>query len=328
MNKIPIFPNGYIIEEFISKGSFSEVWKGKEKNNNYLVAIKIISKNILINELENLKLKNEININKLLNNQFIIPFFDYKNNFLYHYIIMEYIENGTLNNKIKNNILNNNKIFHYFSQICFALKYLHETMNIIHHDLKLNNILIDNENNIRLIDFGFSIKLINSNEMIYSKSGSTNYISPEIFQNLPHSKSVDIWSLGIILFKLISGFYPFKNNNFNEEIKFPNNLSPLLIDLINKLLEKNYLNKININQIFFHPWFLQYNLIEFSFNIGAFSLINQKIKDYINENSLKKSNSTNSLFDPINFSPSKKSLIDSGRFKTSPKFNNLHNNNC
>ena len=128
---------------------------------------------------------------------------------------MEYIEGGTLSQYLKKNNFNftENQVSNIMYQIASGVKYLH-SYGIVHRDLKPDNIMITQPNDsgiIKIMDFGLS-KIISSQEKMVDGFGTLSYVAPEVLTRSPYNKEVDIWSLGIILFYILSGHLPFKGN--------------------------------------------------------------------------------------------------------------------
>jgi NIMA (never in mitosis gene a)-related kinase len=133
---------------------------------------------------------------------------------------MEYAEKGDMKNFIKNHtskevdFVEENKVWQWLSQIVSAVKYLHNK-NIIHRDIKLENLFVTSENSIKLGDFGISKKLENSMDMANSGVGTPFYLSPEICQGLSYSFKTDIWMLGCVLYEICTLNKPFKSDSIN-----------------------------------------------------------------------------------------------------------------
>ena len=138
------------------------------------------------------------------------------------FIVTEYIEGGTLFENLKKNN------YHFtekhaakiMKQIAEGIKYLHQ-YGIIHRDLKPENISITRQNNfdeIKIMDFGLS-KILASTEKMVSYSGTLKYMAPEILSGKPHNKEIDIWSMGVILYNLLTGCFPFYSKDENEFAK-------------------------------------------------------------------------------------------------------------
>jgi len=196
----------YNIKREIGRGSCSIVYEIEHDNKKY--AMKKVN---LASITQNQKkyILSELRIISEHNSPYLIKFY---NSFVQDdnlCIVMEYCEKGTLYNIVKNNQLDNKTIWKYFSGVCGAVEYLHKH-NIIHRDIKATNILIDNYNNIKLIDFGIS-KILN-NYLKFTKSfvGTPECMSPELLKNIFYDYKVDIWALGIILYFMTHKKTPFE----------------------------------------------------------------------------------------------------------------------
>ena len=129
-------------------------------------------------------------------------------------IAMEYICAGDLLNFIKKRTkLSEQTAKFIFKQIILAIQFIH-SKKIIHRDIKLDNILIDLDNKIKLCDFGVS-KFLNSTKL-FDQCGTPAYIAPEILRNEGYDFSVDVWSAGVVLYAMLSGNVPFKGKNVQE----------------------------------------------------------------------------------------------------------------
>lgn len=175
---------------------------------------------------------------------------------------MEYISCGDLLSFVRKRSKLSERISKYiFRQIIDALQYIH-SKNIVHRDIKLDNILIDLNNNIKLCDFGVS-KQIKSNERVYDQCGTPAYIAPEILKNDGFQGfSADIWSAGIVLYAMSQGKVPFFAKDVQDLYLMivKDKYSPLedvsseLEDLMSKLLIKDPSKRITIEGILNHPW--------------------------------------------------------------------------
>ncbi|OAQ34339.1 Pkinase-domain-containing protein [Linnemannia elongata AG-77] len=152
----------------------------------------------------------------------------------------------------------------WFRQICLAIQYCH-SRKIVHRDLKLENILLDSQNNIKLIDFGFT-RECESKKLLESYCGSAAYTAPEIIVGKKYSgPEADIWSLGVILYTLLAGYLPFDDDNetvvqdkiVDLDYEMPNELfCKDAQDLIQSILREDPKERFTIEQILAHSWWM------------------------------------------------------------------------
>ena len=150
-----------------------------------------------------------------------------------------------------------------------SIQYIH-SKNIIHRDIKPENFLISDFNGkprIKLIDFGFSVLLKNPNEKFYDSVGSLPYISPEMILNKGYDYKTDIFSVGVVLYNIITGEQPFYGNDsdeiidniFNFKQTYPEHvIDRRIIDFVDNLLEKNPEKRISADQAIIHKWITDY----------------------------------------------------------------------
>lgn len=274
--------DNYIIKLQLGKGSFGNVYLGVNKLTKREYVLKLINTTDI--QEENKKPQDsfiEYEIQKKFNNsERVVKVYDSfleKTNFI---IVMEYCNGGNLHEYIRmNQNLSLEKILNIFSQIALGIKEIHDK-NIIHRDIKTMNIFIKKpEFSVKIGDFG-SAKLMGYKCFANTIIGTPYYLSPEICEEKPYTLKSDIWCLGIILFELITGTYPFKSQNFSNlkmkivkdnvlSVSDENLISKLsfninssknkeaynkdhckkLIDLLNLLLKKNPNSRPNINAI-------------------------------------------------------------------------------
>ena len=132
-------------------------------------------------------------------------------------LVMELCEHGDLfqlilNKKLSNTKFTESEVKNYLYEICQGLDYLHKH-KIIHRDLKSMNIFLTKDNHIKIGDFGVSKKLINNNIFAYTFIGTPYYLSPEMCRNKAYDEKTDMWSLGCILYELITFKKPFESTS-------------------------------------------------------------------------------------------------------------------
>ena len=259
----------YKYGRLLGKGAFGKVNLSLHTLTGRLVAIKSINKSKLTNERQKQKIKIETGIMKSLSNSNnVVKFFETYETKKHICIVMEYICAGDLLSYIKKRSKLTEPVSKFiFKQIILALQYIH-SHNIVHRDIKLDNILIDLDNNIKICDFGVS-KIIKKGDIMVEQCGTPAYIAPEILKNRGYEGfAVDIWSAGVVLYAMLSGTVPFKGGDIKElhELiingKFNpiKNISKEATSLINKLLEVDPKNRITVDEILTHPWIMDLNM--------------------------------------------------------------------
>ena len=283
----------YQIIRKIGEGSYGSVFLAINSLTKQNVAIKKINK-IKENEIDELEIKNEIDILRNLDHPNIVKIIEFYTTEKAYYLITDYCPSGELYNQITNSY-NEYQLAVLFYQIFSGLYYLH-TNNIIHRDLKLENILIneiekDNKTNlkyfwIKIIDFGTS-KIFSKHKKEKSIVGSSYYIAPEVL-NQSYNEKCDTWSVGVILYMLISGKAPFdgkddfeiieniKKGIYDDENKRLLNSSEEVQDLVHKLLEINIKKRLSAHEALQHPWFYKFNGKSLYSNISI-----DEIKQYL-----------------------------------------------
>ena len=288
-----------VIEDIFPKqlgsGSFGRVYLVSHNDSKKLFALKVIDKRKLMVSYGKLDIiYNEINIHSKLAHENIIKLYNVNEDNENINIILEYAENGNLFELISKEKtgLEESKAFDYFIQVVNAVYYLHSN-NIIHRDIKPENILIGNDNKIKLCDFGWAKELTLENRSTFC--GTVEYMAPEIVGSENYDYSVDIWSLGILLYELLFGHSPFKANNTKNvilnikthELTYDENnkkISNSCKDLIQKLLVSNPQKRLKIKDILEHP-FVKKHSKKFSYKKKLSSVINEEeIKKNFNEN--------------------------------------------
>ena len=255
----------YEMLDDLGEGIFGSVKLGVEKKTKERVAIKIIKKKkAKPSDIE--LVRTEIDIMKLCHHPNVVHLLDHFENAEYIFIVMEYIRGGRLTDYMKE------KKFHFTEkrvaeiiyEIALGVKYLHK-YGIIHRDLKPDNIMLTEANDkghIKIMDFGLS-KILGKKEKTSDGFGTLTFVSPEVLIRKPYNKEIDIWSIGVILYLMLSGDLPFDDEEDDEqkiaksivfnEVEFPpkkfGNKSKEVIELIKKCLTKEPKDRIKIDDI-------------------------------------------------------------------------------
>ena len=256
----------YIKGRLLGKGGFAKCYELINQENQHSSAAKIISKKSLLKSRAKQKLISEIKRHKSLHHQNIVAFEHYFEDSENIYLLIEICLNQTLNELLKRRKkLTELEVQCYCIQIIKALKYL-QSHRVIHRDLKLGNLFLSENMELKVGDFGLATKLEFDGERKRTVCGTPNYIAPEILEGKTgHSFEVDVWSLGVIMYTLIIGKPPFETNNVKETYKriklgnysFPENalISEPAKDLIQSILVLEPQRRPKLDEILSHNFF-------------------------------------------------------------------------
>ena len=256
----------YVKGRILGKGGFAKCYEFINQENQHSSAAKIIPKKSLVKSRAKQKLISEIKIHKSLHHQNIVAFEHYFEDSENVYLLIEICLNQTLNELLKRRKkLTELEVQCYAIQIIKALKYL-QSHRVIHRDLKLGNLFISENMELKVGDFGLATKLEFDGERKRTVCGTPNYIAPEILEGKTgHSFEVDVWSLGVIMYTLIIGKPPFETNNVKETYKriksgnysIPENavISEPAKDLIQSILVLEPQRRPKLDEILSHNFF-------------------------------------------------------------------------
>ena len=278
----------YSIKGTIGKGSFSKVKLGINKITGEKVAIKIIDKKKIKLNSDRERVQRELNIIKKLNHINIVKIMHIKEDMNNIYIIMEYIENNLFFYLINNKCLSEQESSFYFFQLISVIDYIH-SQGIVHRDLKPENILITPKGLLKIIDFGLSNYFSKEGKLLSTSCGSPSYTAPEVLLgNKYNGFAVDIWTIGIILYVMLCGNFPFEAKDDNNtlfkkiikcKVEYPKFISKCAKNLLEKILTSNPENRITIDKIKEHQFY-----------INGKNIFYQKFPEYIGKieiNSIK-----------------------------------------
>ncbi|GAA5928413.1 hypothetical protein JCM10213_005729 [Rhodosporidiobolus nylandii] len=254
--------------ELLGEGGFARVYLCTEPDGISYKALKVIDKQQLKSTKTKSKLFAEIKIHQAMQHPNIIAFehcFEDDGNV---YMQLELCSNGSLLDLLRaRRRYSEPEARFYLTQLCGACDYMHAN-SVIHRDLKLGNLMLDENMDLRVGDFGLAALVKFKGERKKTICGTPNYIAPEILfdQKAGHSFEVDIWSIGVILYTLLIGRPPFQTKdvkNIYRKIRdnaytFPSDhsLSPEAIDLISWILRPIPTERPTLGDILAHPWFV------------------------------------------------------------------------
>lgn len=255
----------YIIGKRIGQGAYAVVRAGVDTQSNHKVAIKIYDKLNLLDQQRRKGVRREIKILERMRHENIIRLYEAFDNRKNVYLVMENVSGGSLHSLLKsrpNRQLKDSEAKKLFWQIASGIKYWH-SKNITHRDIKLENVLLDEtKEKVKLIDFGFSTWIPNDKK-IKIFCGTPSYMAPEIVSKQEFwGPPADIWALGVLLYALLCGKFPFKGKSDNElynkikncDFEIPDHVSYAARCLIEKMITVNPEDRITASEICKDPW--------------------------------------------------------------------------
>lgn len=270
------FREMYNVLKKIGQGANASVWLCEHRFTGVLYAVKILEN---LNEKPKnhsvvTTYKEELDIHKsLATSQHIVKLFE-----AYHegdrlLIVMEYMEGGTLTDHLmkKRTGYTEDKARSVIYDLLCAIKSLHDR-NIVHRDIKLDNILVAKDGSVKVCDFGFS-QVRKKGEGLLGRCGTPTYMAPEVVQRFPCDESSDMWSIGVCSYLLMGGYPPYYTSTrsmkrlFHKivytQFKFHDHeweaISSSAKDFISSLLIKNPRKRLTVNEALEHPWITGHN---------------------------------------------------------------------
>uniref|UniRef100_A0A182QBL7 protein kinase C n=1 Tax=Anopheles farauti TaxID=69004 RepID=A0A182QBL7_9DIPT len=256
-----IFP-----DEVLGSGQFGIVYGGVHRKTHRAVAIKVIDK-LRFPTKQEAQLKNEVAILQNLSHAGVVNLERMFETPERIFVVMEKLKGDMLEMILshQNGRLNERVTKFLITQILVALKYLH-SRNIVHCDLKPENVLLSSDNEfpqVKLCDFGFA-RIIGEKSFRRSVVGTPAYLAPEVLRNKGYNRSLDMWSVGVIIYVSLSGTFPFnEDEDINDQIQnaafmYPPNpwkeISSDAIDLINNLLQVKQRKRFTVDKSLLHCW--------------------------------------------------------------------------
>ncbi|CAD8097236.1 unnamed protein product [Paramecium sonneborni] len=253
--------NSYCFIKTLGIGATAEVKMAKHRELDIEVAIKIYDRK----KMNNMHLKNlerEVEILNLIKHPNIINLYHTYENDKQIFLIMEYSSPINLETFMKGRPfkrINEDEAKILFRQIADAVAYMHK-LNISHRDLKFENLLIDyNTRKVKIIDFGYSIKIDTKQTC---SCGTPQYMAPELVKKNAYDQSVDVWACGVILFKILTGVFPFRGNSEKDlykkicqaKLEYPSFVSNPARQLVSSMLRVDLNERISMQDVLLSQW--------------------------------------------------------------------------
>ncbi|XP_038883854.1 CBL-interacting serine/threonine-protein kinase 14 [Benincasa hispida] len=294
----------YELGKLLGCGAFAKVYHGRNVLTGQNVAIKAVNKLKVLKGGFTAHVKREIAIMRRLRHPNVVRLFEVLATKTKIYFVMEFAKGGELFAKVSKGRFSENLSRRYFQQLITAVGYCH-SKGIFHRDLKPENLLLDDNFDLRVSDFGLSALTdqIRPDGLLHTLCGTPAYVAPEILAKKGYDGAkIDVWSCGIILYVLTTGYLPFNDSNlmamyrkiYRGDFHCPKWTSPDLRRFLSRLLDTNPDTRITVDEIHRDPWFVK------GFQEEKF----QQIEDFSSElygdvNNAKCLNA----FDLISFSP-------------------------
>ncbi|KAJ3425513.1 aurora a [Anaeramoeba flamelloides] len=253
-----------IVGRALGKGQFGNVYLAKEKKSKEFVALKVLFKNKLREIDAEHQLKREVEVQSQLKHKNVLGMYGHYQDNVRVYLVLEYAGGGELFKQLcKVKRFEEPLAANYIASLASALSYCH-SKNVIHRDIKPENILIGKNGELKIADFGWSVLAEEARRTTFC--GTLDYLSPEMIDGDGYGQTIDVWSVGILLYEFLVGKPPFEargtsqtyKNIQNAQLRIPNYVSHGAKDLIKKLLKKDPEKRLNLHQVLKHKWILEH----------------------------------------------------------------------
>ena len=251
----------YHFGKVLGTGSFGVVRLVLHKLTNTKIGVKTYDKRKIKDAAQLKRVQQEIRLMARTNHPNIVRLYETLESVHRVHLVMEYASGGNLCSYVKlKKRLDENEARAIFQQLASAIAYLH-TLNIVHRDIKLENILIDGKKNIKITDFGFSVYVQQKKLKIFC--GTPSYMPPEIVMRREYyGPPVDCWSLGVLLYATLCGCFPFTANSYPNLYKkiargqwrAAHSMSQSVSDLLRRMLTVDASKRIDMKQVCRHQW--------------------------------------------------------------------------
>lgn len=262
-------PRAWSLEDFeigkpLGKGKYGSVYLAREKQSKYIVGLKVLYKEQLIKGQVEHQLRREIEIQSHLRHPNILRLFGYFHDNQRVFLILEFAAHGELFKHLREGVFDEPRAARYAASVAHALDYCH-SKHVIHRDIKPENILVSLNGDIKIADFGWSVHAPSDRRTTYC--GTLDYLPPEMIEQKTYDHTVDLWSLGVLVYEFLLGSAPFEAETQREtyrrivtvDYSIPrNSMSSIAADLIGRLLVKRPSERLPLRDVLRHPWILMH----------------------------------------------------------------------
>ncbi|CAK9032147.1 Protein kinase 2 (PK2) [Durusdinium trenchii] len=255
----------FVLMTVVGKGSFGKVIQVKKKDSGKVYAMKVLKKEQVLKRKQFEHTMAERRILEEIDHPFIVSLRFAFQTTQKLYMIFDYFNGGELFHYLsKGGRFSEERARFYAAEIALGLEHVH-AMNIIYRDLKPENLLLDADGHIRITDFGLSKENV-TDDNVRSFCGTPEYLAPEVLKRQTYGKAVDWWSLGTLLYEMISGLPPFYDRNrdrmykkiLGAELRFPSHMNPEARSICRGMLQRDPLQRLGYRgaqEVKSHPFF-------------------------------------------------------------------------
>ncbi|CAD8089007.1 unnamed protein product [Paramecium primaurelia] len=262
------FTQRYTIKKMIAKGTFATIYLAECRFTQNEYAVKCFEKRHISNEKDRKNLTKEMQILRLMNHNQLLTIYEVFENSNYIYFIQELLKGGDLHDYLeRSEKLSELKVSQIIYNLLNGIQYMH-SQGILHRDIKPENLILRQKNNLNDIvigDFGLADFYKFDGNYLYRRCGTPGYVAPEILRGQPYDYKVDIYSIGVLLYILLSGKRPFVGKNNQQTVKLNEigdinyddiDCSQEALSLMKKMLDSQPENRISIISAKQHPFFI------------------------------------------------------------------------